>query len=257
MNVTLKQKLPQLKQKAAKAVELAGLKGRKAQVVGVVDISGSMKNLYKNHGDDGSVVQQTAQRLFALGLQFDDDGEIPLYFFGEDARKMGVVAEADCHICIDNSGIARDLEYDTLYAKPIQLVARDHYPQGFQTQKSGGFLGIGGSMSTSIVQLGQPVIDPVFVIFITDGNNNDRSQAEHIIRETSKLPIFWQFVGIGGASFDFLRKLDDMEGRFIDNAGFCNPKGDIDNMSDEDLYAELLNEFPEYLRSAQKAGLVA
>ncbi len=42
-----------------------------------------------------------------------------------------------------------------------------------------------------------------------------------------------------------------MEGRFIDNANFFHIE-DIEKISDEELYNNLLNEFPSWLIEAQR-----
>lgn len=41
-----------------------------------------------------------------------------------------------------------------------------------------------------------------------------------LITESSTKNLFWQFVGLGQANYGILEKLDDMTGRFIDNADF-------------------------------------
>jgi hypothetical protein len=46
-----------------------------------------------------------------------------------------------------------------------------------------------------------------------------------------------------------------MEGRFIDNANFFHIK-DIEKISDEELYNNLLNEFPEWLAIAKTKGIL-
>ena len=253
MNIILKQKLPALKQKAKTAAELLGLAGQKAQVVGTADISISMRELFKRRDDTGSMVQRTIQRLFALALAFDDDGEIPFYLFGVKAQKLGVVKEGDCHNCIDGRRIT--LEYGTKYAQPLLMVAQDHFPEGSYQPTTKGWFGRKKRGPVQIQQLANPVKEPVFNIFVTDGENQDEREAEDIIHAISVLPMFTQFVGIGNSGFKFLKKLDSMTGRFIDNAGFCQIE-DIDGMSDEDLYAQLLNEFPDYIKAAREAGLV-
>jgi hypothetical protein len=99
------------------------------------------------------------------------------------------------------------------------------------------------------------VVDPTYVIFVTDGDNDDHSATEAIIRQAASLPIFWQFVGIGGASFNFLKKLDDLSGRVVDNADFFQfPNGRP--ATDAELFGALLNEFPAWIKAAKKAGIL-
>ena len=103
----------------------------------------------------------------------------------------------------------------------------------------------------------QPVKDPVYVVFITDGENSisDNQYAKNEIVEASKQPIFFQFIGIGNSEFQFLNDLDNMSGRFIDNANFfqCN---DIGNMTDYELYEKLMNEYPQWISEAKIKQLI-
>lgn len=96
----------------------------------------------------------------------------------------------------------------------------------------------------------EPLNLPNYVIFITDGDNSDRSKAEYMITKISNHPIFFQFIGVGNSSFSFLEKLDEMDGRYIDNANFFSVF-DINSMSDDDLYDKLFAEFPSWLRDSK------
>jgi hypothetical protein len=52
-----------------------------------------------------------------------------------------------------------------------------------------------------------------------------------------------------------LEKLDTMEGRTVDNAGFF-ALDDIDTVDDQELYRRLLSEFPDWLLAAKSARIV-
>ena len=77
---------------------------------------------------------------------------------------------------------------------------------------------------------------------------------EQLLRSSSALPVFWQFVGVGQASYGVLERLDTLTGRTVDNAGFF-AVDDLDEIQDEQLYSRLLGEFPAWLRSAATAGI--
>ena len=96
---------------------------------------------------------------------------------------------------------------------------------------------------------------PAFVIFITGGGNVDRSATIDVIRKLSGEPVFMQFVGIGKEDFPFLRKLGELSGRLIDNAGFMHIN-DLDEIKDAELYDRLLNEFPHWLIKAREKGIL-
>ncbi|MBK8183958.1 MAG: VWA domain-containing protein [Candidatus Competibacteraceae bacterium] len=92
--------------------------------------------------------------------------------------------------------------------------------------------------------------------FIADGANADRGATAAVIRALSSEPVFLQFVGIGKEDFPFLRKLDELPGRLIDNAGFMSIN-DLDGIKDAELYNRLLNEFPRWLEKAREKKVVA
>ncbi|GAA3201226.1 hypothetical protein GCM10020255_105970 [Rhodococcus baikonurensis] len=51
-----------------------------------------------------------------------------------------------------------------------------------------------------------------------------------------------------------LEKLDDLDGRVVDNAGFF-ALDDIDTVDDAQLYTRLLSEFPDWHKAAVAAGI--
>ena len=52
-----------------------------------------------------------------------------------------------------------------------------------------------------------------------------------------------------------MERLDRLTGRRVDNAGFF-AVDDIDSLTDADLYARLLSEFPAWIRAATSAGVI-
>lgn len=98
-----------------------------------------------------------------------------------------------------------------------------------------------------------PSKDPAFIVFINDGGCK-RTIKKPVIASSDK-PLFWQFVGIGDSNFEVLEKLDEMDGRYIDNANFFHIK-DIETISDNELYDLLLNEFPDWLKEAKEKNVI-
>ena len=92
----------------------------------------------------------------------------------------------------------------------------------------------------------EPSTIPAFVIFITDGENSDASRTDRIIRELSNYNMFVQFIGIGNSSFNYLEKLDKLDGRKTDNTGFITVS-DMNEMTDEQLYTEILRQYKDWL----------
>jgi hypothetical protein len=96
---------------------------------------------------------------------------------------------------------------------------------------------------------------PTYAIVISDGGVYDNDRIKEIIRSSSNLPIFWQFVGLGKANYGALEELDTLDGRVIDNANFFE-LDDIDKISDEELYKRLLGEFPAWIQAAKSHNIL-
>ena len=225
MSIDLRKRIVDLGQKAAFAANQHGIEGQRAQVVLVLDISASMNALYQS-----GVIQRVIERILGLAVTFDDDGQIDLLLFGTNAYPLPPVTLDEIAGYVERVILARyKIREATNYAPPLRLI-RDQYRS--------------------------PQPAPVFVIFLTDGSNADRRESAEAIRELSSQPVFVQFVGIGKEDFPFLRKLDELPGRVIDNAGFM-AVDDLDAIQDAELYDRLLNEFPQWLVQAWAQGLLA
>ena len=230
VKISLEKKL----EKAPKLVSLAkplGVELKKrnletlvARVGLVIDISGSMTARFKN-----GTVQEIVNKTLPLAVQFDDDGELDCWYYGTTARRMDSVN-------LDNYTKAVPKEWKQL------------------------MLELGGCNNEPVVL--KMVLDtyrdtklPVYVLFITDGGVSKKSEIQKIITEASKLPIFWQFVGVGGSGYGILEKLDSMKGRYVDNAGFF-ALDDFKKVSNEELYARILEEFPKWLKAIRDKGMI-
>lgn len=226
------------KEKAKVILQKKAIFGEKANVALAIDISGSMGGRYAN-----GTVQELVDRLLGVGMNMDLDLSIDIFAFGRGDYEISQATEQN-HRNYVNDVLLRKvrLEGDTKYAGVMKRIA-DKYSVA---QKRSFF---GKAKETEVASV------PTLVFFVTDGNNSDRSDAERIIRDTSNQAIFWQFVGIGGERFDFLQKLDDMDGRFLDNADFFKVN-DLRSISDEELYDRILNEFPTWLKQARQAGIL-
>ena len=209
-----------------------------ARVAVVMDYSGSMSMLYTN-----CVVQNTLNRLVPLGLAFDDNDELDVYLFQNDYRKMQPMNlnNYDTYVekVIDKSGYSMG---GTEYAPVIKAIF-----QGEEHTKRKGLFG-----RKTVVRENGIVDDtvPTFVMFITDGDNSDKTVTDKVIREISEQNGFIQFVGIGNSNFSYLEKLDNLEGRKKDNTGFMKVES-LNNIMDEELYNILLEQFAKWLKGEQ------
>lgn len=197
-----------------------------SRVALVLDYSGSMSRLYNN-----GTVQSVVERIFPLAVNFDDNQELDIWIFSNGFHRL--------------SGVTKENFYG--YVK--EEIMNSRYRMGGTE-----YAPVMNDVYNKYIKE-EPVNNmPSYVIFITDGDNSDKRQTTQEITTVSKYPIFWQFVGIGNSSMEFLEKLDDMDGRYIDNANFFRIK-DIDTINDEDLYKKLLNEYPSWLKEAKNKNI--
>lgn len=214
----------QLKQKATVSVEEVGLNKQKARVALALDASGSMSDLYRR-----GTMRRVCEQLLALAIKFDDNGAVDVFLFDDRDREIGEFYEHNFYEFTTqdlNKSFGR-MGGGTAYAGVIRRISRKY----FETPG-----------------------DPAYVLFITDGDNTDKIEAEKELLKASHYPIFWQFVGIGNNNFAFLEKLDTLQGRFIDNANFFS-LDDLDTIAEESLYKRMLQEFPHWLKTAKEKNL--
>ncbi|MGI2329140.1 vWA domain-containing protein [Planococcus sp. YIM B11945] len=217
----------ELKKKAATIVlEKKKLTGVNAKVGVVLDISGSMRKLYKE-----GVVQEVVERVLAVASQFDDDGELDVWIYDNEFSRLPGATEAT---------FMGYVEKNILSNESVHKFGRNDEPKVME----------------DVIRKytkEEPGDEPVFLVFINDGGC--KPGIKKFIVESSNQPIFWQFVGIGDSNFDVLRKLDTMAGRVVDNANFFHLE-DISQVSDEELYDQLLNEFPMWLKEAKEKEIL-
>lgn len=207
-------------------LEKDSLKHLTARVAVVLDFSGSMRNLYEN-----GCMQTLLDRLLPLAMQFDDNGTLDLWLFHNEAIRLDGIESENFYDYIRQSGIMKKYPMKcTEYAPVMQDVVKRYIHE-------------------------EPSDYPNLIIFITDGENSDRMMAEKIIKQSSKYPIFWQFVGIGNRHFNFLRRLDNIGDRIVDNANFF-AVNNLMKMSDEELYDKLLAEYPDWIKKAKSANIL-
>lgn len=190
-----------------------------ARVAFCMDYSGSMDWLY-----DNGTVQKTINRLLPIALKFDDNGELEAWMFSNnyDSLKPVTINNYENYVnrVMKKSHMSMGGTYYEPALKDIVHYYKDKHPSDI----------------------------PSYVIFVTDGDNSDKSQTDAIIRELSNYNIFIQFVGIGDAKFNYLKKLDNLDGRAHDNTGFL-AINDINKWDDNKLYTELMRQYVDWLKT--------
>ena len=195
-----------------------------ARVALVMDISGSMINRYTN-----GTVQEIVNHVLPLAVQFDDDGELDFWYYGSRPKRMESVNLGNYNNAVPKDW--RKLMEKLGYGNNEPLVM-DQVIHEYKKSKL-----------------------PAYVIFVTDGGVGSADKIKKLLTTASKLPIFWQFVGVGGSGYGILEELDSMGGRYVDNANFF-ALDDFMTVPDNELYGRLLNEFPGWLRVVKGKGMI-
>lgn len=193
-----------------------------AQVALLLDISGSMTSLYKR-----GTVQKVIDKIVPLAMQFDDNGEFELWYFGSNIqRKASVTIRNYASTSDDWKTVMGSLGGGTNLAPAMQEVVEE-----YENSKI-----------------------PAYVLCITDGATAYQSRVKDIMKKSSSKPIFWQFIGLGKNKFGILEELDTMSGRVVDNANFFS-LNDIETIDPTELYSKMLAEFPIWLKEAKKVNI--
>lgn len=204
------EKYEERKKEVKIALEKFDILEQKAKVMFFIDCSGSMAGAFFL-GD----VQDAFERILPLADLIDDDHSMDIYTFNNMCCHVG---EGNVH----NS---------------------DKVLKGIRP--------IGGTNYAPIIRAAMKKANtklPTFVIVMTDGDCGDRGETERAIIEASRQNIFFKFVGIGQERFRFLEQLDDMKGRYVDNADFFKAER-LNSLSDKELYNLLIQEYPTWLKA--------
>jgi hypothetical protein len=211
-----------------------------------IDVSGSMYERYQQRGSSPGVkglfgkvkrqptaggpseMQETVTRNLALTLTgLDKDGTVPLKAFDHGLKDIGVV---------------NDQNYEQVLTDWLA-----------HTSINGGtnYMPI---MADVLSQTHDPAC-PTVVLIHTDGVPNDVAAFTKAIVGCSGQPIFWIFVG-HGVSLEFLRKLDTMEGRVVDNVSLTE-LDDAGAWDDEMYYDALVHELiVDWYPAARAKGII-
>lgn len=221
-------KLVNLAKKATVSLEKRQLQQLTAKVALVLDATGSMHQQYKQ-----GRVQEVLNRLLPLAVSFDDDQALDCWAFGERPLYLGEVGLDNFEDFINTAeGGWRD------------------WPLGARTNNEAGVMEM-----VAKFYVAQGLHVPAYILFISDGGVRDSRGISKIMIEAANLPIFWQFVGLGGKNYGILENLDDMQGRVMDNCSFF-ALDDLNDISEEALYEKMLEEFPSWLIEARRLGVL-
>jgi hypothetical protein len=202
----------------------------KANVVVVLDASGSMSHQYRE-----GKVQQLLEQLVPLAVHFDTNATLDCWAFARNFKILESITLSNLDNYLKNSGLISSgsdigIGYDNNEPAVIADVIRAHTESG-----------------TTL---------PTYVIFVTDGGIYQSKEIENLIVKASNLGIFWQFVGIGGSSYGVLEHLDNMQNRIVDNCDFFSIPN-LNAVSESQLYDLLLTEFPSWISQAKAKNIIS
>ncbi|MCZ7860874.1 VWA domain-containing protein [Agrobacterium salinitolerans] len=224
-------KAPQLVSLAKKVqvtLEKKSLTEVVAQVALVLDASGSMNGQYSK-----GRVQELINRVVPLAVHFDRNEELECWAFAEKPQQLSSVT-------LDNFN---------------GFIDRDN--KGWRSWNVGARVNEEPAVIRKVIDFYKKSGDrtPIYVLFVSDGGVYKNAEITALMKEAASLPIFWQFVGIGGRGYGILEKLDTMKGRVVDNCGFF-AIDDLHSLTEEALYDRLMEEFPLWLKAARAANII-
>jgi len=232
MSVTEREKLDLRKREITKLLLTKGAPTAQARVVLVLDKTGSMRRAYST-----GVVSRVVERMVPVAATLDDDGALECYLYARRFAKLP------------------DVHADTVTEWSTQYLHLSGHHGGIDYDDLGAANDEPPILREIITGLRRGAAMPTLVLFFTDGGFGQRREITALITKAAGLPAFFQFVGVGRANYGLLERLDDLAGREVDNVGFF-ALDDVDAVSDAELYARLLGEFPDWLRAARRAGIM-
>lgn len=200
------------------------------------DVSGSARGFYEG----SNVMQETIDRLLAVAMKFDDDGQLDAWLFHDGVLpQLPTITESDEGKYVKDVILRqRGLWGATNYAPVLQEVMNFYF--GEQKKSGGMFGGLFGGKAAAPAKK-----DPAMLLFITDGANSDERATQQVLAAAeANSPVYFNMVGIGNPSyFRFIERMADELG----NVGFTN-LNDL-SISDDDLYDKIVNqEFVDWVK---------
>ncbi|MGW5620413.1 VWA domain-containing protein [Streptomyces olivaceus] len=243
--VDMRKRLSLRKEQVAVSLSKHGAAGVTARVVLVLDASGSMSALYAK-----GVVADVVERTAAVAAQLDDDGEMQAWTFASNPARLPELRLGDLpewlrlHVRVGEISLFRRGRKKGLHPEQVDMRA-----VGIQNEEQK----VIAEVRTYV--RGNPAPVPTLVLFFSDGGVYRNAEIERELREAVEEPVFWQFVGLGRASYGVLERFDTLPGRRVDNVGFFSVD-DIGALPDTELYDRLLSEFPSWITAAGRAGIL-
>lgn len=207
------------------ALSTKGLSGIRAKVVALLDHSGSMAREYRS-----GAVQELFKRIMGLGLQIDDDGEIPVIPFDDRVRPTFNLNQTNFTTAVDAVWDQHDMGTTNL-ADALRVV----------------------------LDMAKTTDEPIFLVVLTDGSPDSKAKATAMVCEMAQYPVFIKFMAL--KEVDYLSELDDLDDskRLLDNVDAKPEKDsglDLLTCNDAQFAAALVDEWDTWIAAATAAGVL-
>lgn len=211
--------------KAGIALSKRDLSGIRAQVVLLLDRSGSMRGDYAS-----GAVQKLVERALGFSLQVDADGIVPVIPFDDRVWPSVDVTQANFSTIVASS----------LYSDQM------------------GSTNLAGALA-QVEALANDADEPLFVIIATDGNPDHQPSATQMVCKLAGYPAFLKFLAL--REVPYLSQLDDLgdDVRLLDNVDAKPEKGSGLNLltcSDAEFADAMVDEWDTWITAATAAGVL-
>ncbi len=219
-------KLADIAGKAGIALSKRDLSGIRAQVVALVDHSGSMHADYASGG-----VATLVERALGFALQVDVDGKIPVIPFDSRVWPSIEVTQTNFSTVVADSVWKPNEMGSTNLAAALEVVK----------------------------EMADGSDQPIFLVVATDGNPDNKSATTKVVCELAGYPVFIKFLAL--REVDYLSELDDLDGtkRLLDNVDAKPEKGSGLNLltcTDSQFVDAMADEWNTWVTAALAAGVL-
>ena len=206
------------------AVNRFQLSGCRAKVCLIMSAAATMTPLYR---DD--TLADVCKRMLPLAVQFTDNGEMDCWYYSALSKRMD----------------------------PITMRNYEKAVPGYWPALMGmlGVIGYEPKVMQKVLDEYRYSTTPTLVIMVTNSSTNQAAKVQEIIIDSSRTPVFWQFIGIGGTKYGVLDSVETMAGRESNNASLL-PVVDFKRLDTSELYNRILEKFSLWLGEVKAKGIL-
>ncbi len=207
----------------AVSLKKRNIEGIRAQVVVILDHSGSMNADYRDHK-----VQELVDRFLGFALTVDIDGSVPVIPFDSRVHNATEVTLENYHNVVQ----------DKIW-KPNQMGSTDLTAALKELQK-----------------IAEKTDAPIFCVIVTDGAPNDQHSATEMVCKLAGYPVFIKFLAV--QKVYYLEQLDDLsnDDRLLDNVNTKEYLQPLSQVTDTQFAEDMADEWDSWTRAALQAGVL-